>query len=180
MFESGREGALFQVSDQNISSALSRVAHTALSVPKLLPVLAVVGAAGLAVAVMAYRRSSPFLGVLVCATTGLLISPITWTHHLVWVVPLIAWLLLADDRPRYGLWWATGVAVLFWIAPIWWVPTSWWPTSHPIEFGERGWQLVAGNSFFLGMVLFIVATSIFVMRRAWPVKVAGTYRRPSA
>jgi alpha-1,2-mannosyltransferase len=128
-------------------------------------VLGLVAVAGLALATGAHRWSSPLLGVLVCATTGLLISPITWAHHLVWVLPAICWLTLADDRPRHGPSWALGTALLFWIAPIWWVPTSWWPKAHPIELTEGGWRLLAGNSFFVGMMTFLAAISVIVWRR---------------
>jgi len=165
IFQSGRAGALFQVSDQNLLSSQSRFDHAAIPLSSLWPLLVLIGIVGLVVAAAAHRWSSPFLGVLVCATTGLLISPITWTHHLVWVLPVICWLALAHDRPRHGVWWAVGVAMLSWMAPIWWVPTSWWPSAHPVELTERGWQLIAGNSFFLAMVLFLIATSMTVWRR---------------
>ena len=61
-------------------------------------VVAAVAVAGLAVATRAARSSSPLLGVLVCAVTGLLVSPITWAHHLVWAVPVLLWLALAEGE----------------------------------------------------------------------------------
>ncbi len=63
-------------------------------------------AVGLAIAALAYRRSSPVLGLLVVEATESLASPVSWSHHFIWVVLLIAWLALAEDRPRYGEWWA--------------------------------------------------------------------------
>ena len=54
--------------------------------------------------------------------TESLASPVSWSHHFIWMVLLVAWLALAEDRPRAGEWWALGVAVLFWAAPYWWVP----------------------------------------------------------
>ena len=100
------------------------------------------------------------LGVLVCATTCLIVSPVTWAHHLVWVVPAILWLALAEDRPRHGRALAVGAGVLFWSAPIWWVP-------HDRVLGLRlnAWQLVAGNSFFLATVLFMSGVAVHVTRR---------------
>ncbi|RKT56731.1 glycosyltransferase 87 family protein [Saccharothrix australiensis] len=54
---------------------------------------AVVGVAGLAVSAWAARRDKPAAGVLACAVTGLLISPVSWPQHWVWVVPGLAlWL----------------------------------------------------------------------------------------
>ena len=37
-------------------------------------------------------------GWLTCALTGLLVSPISWDHHWVWIVPALA--LLADAAVR--------------------------------------------------------------------------------
>ena len=62
---------------------------------------------------------------------------------MVWVIPAILWLGLAEDRPRLGVPLAIGTAVLFWIAPIWWVPYVGTSDLH-----LNAWQLVAGNSFF--------------------------------
>ena len=100
------------------------------------------------------------LGVLVCATTCLIVSPVTWAHHMVWVVPAILWLAMAEDRPRYGRAMATCAAVLFWSAPIWWVPHA-----RLLELHLTAWQLVAGNSFFLATLLFIFGVAVHVTRR---------------
>jgi alpha-1,2-mannosyltransferase len=89
------------------------------------------------------------LGILLCAATGLIISPISWSHHYVWIVPILAWLVLGSDRPPGGWCWALGLAVLFWAAPIWWVPNQ--------QQGYGGaLVLLAGNSFFLAVVAFLV------------------------
>jgi alpha-1,2-mannosyltransferase len=53
----------------------------ALSVPVLV--------AGMALAVLVQRRGQELLGMLVVAFTALLVSPIAWTHHWVWVLPLL-------------------------------------------------------------------------------------------
>ena len=59
-----------------------------------------VAVAGLTVAALASRRGYELTGIVVCAVTGLLISPISWTHHWVWaVVPGLA-LTVAGDRRR--------------------------------------------------------------------------------
>ena len=70
------------------------------------------------VAAGAYRRSSPVLGLLVVEATESLASPVSWSHHFIWMVLLVAWLALAEDRPRYGEWYALGVSVLLWAAPV--------------------------------------------------------------
>jgi alpha-1,2-mannosyltransferase len=52
----------------------------------------VVGIGGLAVAVKADRVGAPTAGVLACAITGLLVSPVSWHEHWVWIVPVGVWL----------------------------------------------------------------------------------------
>ena len=49
---------------------------------------AVVGAIGFGAAVTAARQGREVLGALLCALTGLMVSPISWSHHWVWIVPL--------------------------------------------------------------------------------------------
>ncbi len=75
--------------------------------------LVVVLCTGLVLAGLAFRRSSVLLGVLVCAATGLLVSPISWEHHYVWCVPLLVWLVVGVDRPRRGAAWAVVGAIVF-------------------------------------------------------------------
>ena len=41
-------------------------------------------------------------GIVVVQLFGLLLSPISWTHHWVWVLPLMIWLLHGPLRDRLG------------------------------------------------------------------------------
>ena len=50
----------------------------------------VTAVAGLACAALLDRAGHPLPGLLACALTGLLISPISWDHHWVWIVPGVA------------------------------------------------------------------------------------------
>ncbi len=160
LFNPGRAGDLSIVDNQNLSAALDRLHHSIVPNAVLLPVLVVAAAAGLWLAALAYRRSSPMLGVLICAGTGLLVSPVSWVHHMVWVVPAILWLALADDRPRWGRPIAVGTAVLFWCAPIWWVPYR-----HTTDLHLNPFQLLAGDSFCFALVISLAAAGFLVLRR---------------
>jgi hypothetical protein len=57
------------------------------------------------------------LGVLVCAGTGLLVSPISWPHHYVWIVPAVVWLVAGVDRPAKGVYWAGAATLVFMVVP---------------------------------------------------------------
>jgi alpha-1,2-mannosyltransferase len=161
IFKPGRAGDLSIVDNQNLWGVLDRITHGILPDAVMLPLLLVAGAAGLLLAAQAHRRSSPLLGVLICAATCLIVSPISWVHHLVWVVPAILWLALAPDRPRWGRILAGATAVLFWSAPVWWVPYK-----NTSDLHLDALDLVAGNSFFLALVLFLIGAAFLVLRRS--------------
>ena len=160
IFKPGRAGDLSIVDNQNLWGVLDRFTHGVLPDALMLPLLLVTAAGGLLLAAQAHRRSSPFLGVLICAVTCLIVSPISWVHHMVWVVPAILWLALAPDRPRWGRPLAAATAVLFWSAPVWWVPYK-----NTSDLHLNLLQLIAGNSFFFAMLLFLAGAAILVIRR---------------
>src|SRR6185312_17316222 len=86
VFEVERVGNSSLVINQTIRAAIGRTGLSpSHALGDLITVAVVCG--GIALAVLACRRSSPLLGVLVCAGTGLLVSPISWPHHYVWIVP---------------------------------------------------------------------------------------------
>jgi alpha-1,2-mannosyltransferase len=158
VFDAKRSGNLLYISDQNLHSALQRM-MAAPPPPLLLDSLTLLFAVGgLAVATWAYRTSSPMLGILLCAATGLIISPVSWSHHYVWIVPLLAWLVLGADRPRGGSWWTLGAAALFWAAPIWWVPNPQRGYGGPLV-------LLAGNSYFLAALAFLLLAAVLLWSR---------------
>jgi alpha-1,2-mannosyltransferase len=155
-----RLGGLLATTNQNLMGTLARFNHAPVPAGMLWAVAGLLGAAGLLLAARVHSRDSAFAGVIVCAMTGLLISPVTWTHQMVWVVPAIIWLAAAPRRPRWGRAMAVATTVLFWAAPIWWVPNG---NFRPLH--ENGWQLLAGNSFFAWMILFLAATAASALSR---------------
>jgi alpha-1,2-mannosyltransferase len=161
-----RVGGVFFISNQSLRGAVDRLAHHVVPVPLVTVAEAAVLVAGIALARWAYLESSSFLGILVCATTGMLVSPISWEHHLVWAVPIMAWLALAPDRPTGGpVWAALAAGILVW-APLLRVPSG-----GDNELHEHGWQLVIGQSFFGLMALFLVGVAVQLAvrrRRAGP------------
>jgi alpha-1,2-mannosyltransferase len=159
MFDPSRAGGLLSISNQNLISAAMRIAHGPVPGSVLVPLLAAVLITGLALSVWAYRTSSQALGVLVCATTGLVVSPITWSHHLVWVVLAIAWLALAKDAPAHGRRWALVVAIFFWAGPIWWVPVA------DRGLHEHVWEIVVGDSFLWVMLAFLAGVAVLLVQR---------------
>ena len=93
------------VGNQSVKGALLRLLGEGTTADRLYLVLAVVVAvAGLWLAVRAHRAGDELLGVVVTALTMLLVSPVSWSHHWVWVALVLV--LLADRALRRPLGWA--------------------------------------------------------------------------
>jgi alpha-1,2-mannosyltransferase len=86
--------------NQSLLGVLSRTLHTVNVLPLWLPLAAAVTVTGLALAAAAGRRSDDALGFSLCAVTGLLVSPISWTHH--WVIAIPALLVAGTAVYRAG------------------------------------------------------------------------------
>jgi alpha-1,2-mannosyltransferase len=99
-----RVGPIATSINQSWRGGLSRIlGHDAGYGPLVLAAIAVTAA----VAILAWRAldSSDRLGkLLVVELFGLLASPISWTHHWVWLVPLMVWLVHGPLRERPGAW----------------------------------------------------------------------------
>jgi alpha-1,2-mannosyltransferase len=168
VLDTSRFPTLYISINQSVLAAMGRFAHRSLPDAVGLGASAVAAVLGVLLAAWAYRRSSPQLGFLVCGAASLLASPVTWTHHMVWVIPVIVWLAIGVDRPRAGRWLAAATAVLFWASPVSHVPetTLLCPCVNIVELHENAWQLLAGNSFFLGTALFLVGVTVMLRVRS--------------
>lgn len=162
VFEWDRPGSPSFISNQSLRGALIRLHHGSVSEIVLVAMMLIVGASGLYLAVCARRRSSEFLGVLVCAATGLAISPISWTYHYVWIVPFLCWLELGADRPRRFRAVEVAVGTLFILGAPWLVP---W--RHTSGLGENAWQLVVGNSYILAVLVLFVSLGFGYVWSSW-------------
>jgi alpha-1,2-mannosyltransferase len=149
----------------------------------------VVGIAGLATSILASRRGHELLGLVACAATGLLVSPIAWSHHYVYVVPALVLAAYGPRRLGYRILCAALVVGLF----------GWWPlpigsqggydpraqllprgllllapnrgnSRATVEFTWRGLELIVGNYYVLTLLVFIAATAcaLVLTRRLRP------------
>jgi alpha-1,2-mannosyltransferase len=189
-FQAGRTGFVGVGSNQSLRGTLTRLAGSvAHGQPLWLVAGVVVGLLGLAAATLLYNAGRTFEGLMTCALTGLLISPISWDHHWVWIAPFLAVLLVAGVRARDTLaraGWFAGAVVLavafggwpqFWDnragllqgGLIWYAPSTSFASGDSPSFVEYHWhglQVVAGNLYLLvGGVLFLA-----VLAAAWAVR----------
>ncbi len=154
-----RAGMLSWIGNQGVLGAFERMVGHRVTSPTTFVIVLTVGGIGLVVAAAAYRRSSPLFGLLVVEATESLASPVSWSHHFIWVVLLVAWLALAPDRPRYGEWLALAVAVLFWAAPVWWVPHG-----PSVTFAGGGWFIPVSDAYVLLFIGLVVGAGVRVFR----------------
>ncbi|WP_426902284.1 glycosyltransferase 87 family protein [Streptomyces sp. BH106] len=144
LYETGRVGKAWIVDNQSLQGLVARVLHDA--EPGLLwavPAL-VVAVAGL---YAARTAGTPARGVVLAALTALLVSPISWSHHWVWCVPLIA-VVWAEGRRRMA--WA--LAALFTARTMWLLPhegdldlhLAWWQQPLASAYPLVGVALLGG------------------------------------
>ncbi len=152
IFETDRVGKPWIVDNQSLQGLLARVLHT--PEPGLVwpAAAAVTGLAGLWLARRsAVRDGRETWGVLITAFTALLVSPISWSHHWVWCVPLLA-VLVAEGYVRT----AAAVAVVFTARTFWLVPhrgdldlqLPWWqqPLASPYPLIAAGLLFLAARA----------------------------------
>jgi alpha-1,2-mannosyltransferase len=97
--DAGRIGTVWSVRNQSLRGAVSRMlgGEAGISMYWLAAVLLAVALTGLALRASA-RSADALAAVVAVEILGLLISPISWSHHWVWVVPTLIWLLHGPAR----------------------------------------------------------------------------------
>jgi alpha-1,2-mannosyltransferase len=184
----------FHLLNQSLNGVILRLAHAGPEAHAYWLVAAViVGIAGLAVSILASRRGHELLGLVACAATGLLLSPVSWSHHYVYVVPALVLAAYGPRRLGYRILAAALVVGLF----------GWWPVpignqggygpkgqllprgllllapnrgNNPaaVEFTWRGLELIVGNYYVLTLLVFIAATACALVIRPTSSGTGGT------
>ncbi|EPH41951.1 glycosyltransferase 87 family protein [Streptomyces aurantiacus] len=160
VFEAGRVGRAENTANQSVRGALARLLHTPEPGAWWAAGAAVVCVAGLAVAVVAAVRGEWAWGVAACAATALLVSPVSWSHHWVWCVPMALLLWTRAVRRGGTARWAAagGLALAFCSYALWWVPHSHGRPELSQNFGQMTlsavYPLAAGG--FLAVAAYAV------------------------
>ncbi|MER7988317.1 glycosyltransferase 87 family protein [Streptomyces noursei] len=120
MFETKRVGKVWIVDNQSLQGLLARLLRTTEPGLWWLAAALVTAAAGLWIARRCHRnRGLDLWGVLATAVTALLVSPISWSHHWVWCVPLLAALIAHARRDRWRWALVAAIAVVFTARSMW-------------------------------------------------------------
>ena len=116
LFDLHRVGKVEYAANQSLRGVFVRAFHSETLATPLVGVIAVILIAGIAIAWRAYYRLGDEWGLPAAAVTGLLISPISWTHHWVWELPIA---MLCWFRARR---WVIAVFLIFMSWLVWVVP----------------------------------------------------------
>ncbi len=142
LWRTGRVGAVDAVTNQSLAGALARLGAGGWWLVLTLIVLVV----GLHRARLAHRDGDEVTALTLTGLTANLISPVSWTHHLVFLP--VAVLLLADLALRHGRLRhaaaALGVYAVCVVSPIW------LGSGHPLP----------GNAFTLVLLALVVALPV--------------------
>lgn len=140
--------------NQSLLAATLRLLGTPASGPALQVALFVIGvSAGTAAAYRASirgDRSSEVETIAYVAFGGLLASPISWSHHWVWVILIIV--VITSERRPLAL---AVVLLIFWFPAIWLTYTT-------VEFGEVDfsiWRRIASTTYVICAICLLARGS---------------------
>jgi alpha-1,2-mannosyltransferase len=179
-WQAGRTGFVAFGGDQSLRALIDRFAGSdAHGQPIWYVVAFVVAVLGLGAACLLHRAGREFEGLMTCALTALLISPISWDHHWVWIAPFLAIVIAcafrASGAVRGGcavlagllviaflgwpkLWNAGQGKGVIWLAPA--TGDAYGDNPHFAEYHWHGIQLVEGNLYVLIGCLMLLAALV--------------------
>jgi alpha-1,2-mannosyltransferase len=83
-------GTATLLENQSLRAVLARLEHAPdIATSQWLPVAAAIGVLGMVLAVLANRRDEQLLALSVVGLTSVLVSPLSWSHYWVWLVPFL-------------------------------------------------------------------------------------------
>ena len=187
IYHGSRTGFVGWEGNQSLQGIITRLSGSVAGAQHIwLAAAAVTGVLGVVAAALIDRAGHRMVGLLTCALTSLLISPISWDHHWVWIVPgtVVAVVYAVRARRlavRVALGGLAAVLVLLfgaWPGSLWgnpddlggfskgliWAPPNTSPGTY-YKLGDRPWyaeyhwhglQLLTGNLYILSGMALFV------------------------
>ncbi|MEU6581943.1 glycosyltransferase 87 family protein [Nocardia sp. NPDC046763] len=155
--DTGRIGPPWYAGNQSIKGFVFRLGYST-SISTLIWLTLSVAAVALAALWMKrlLDAGATVAALMVNAAAVLLVSPVSWSHHWVWIAPalLVAADAVARGRRNPSFLGAVGLAVvMFAIGPMWLLPHN-----HDRELTWNWWQQIVGNSYVIfTFAIFVVA-----------------------
>ncbi|MDT5139790.1 MAG: alpha,2-mannosyltransferase [Mycobacterium sp.] len=160
--------------DQNIAGSLARLG---LEQHERFPLWALACLLVLAATIWAMRRvlraDEPTLAIICVALFGLVVSPVSWSHHWVWMLPAVLVTgVLAWRRRNVAL----GVVTAIGLALMRWTPIDLLPKHH--ETTAVWWRQLLGMSYVWWALAVIVVAGVTVTAHVAPTRSTARERTP--
>lgn len=162
--------------DQNIAGSLARLG---LDQHERFPLWVLACLLVLAATVWAMRRvlkaGEPTLAVICVALFGLVVSPVSWSHHWVWMLPAVLVTGVLGWRRRNI---ALGVVTVAGVALMHWSPIDLLPKHH--ETTANWWRQLLGMSYVWWALAVIIVAGVMVTGAIAPTRSTTRERTPVA
>lgn len=155
VFDPGRIGGVLHASNQSFTALLARLDAES-TVLWLALSAALLGATAIAMR-RAFAGGSPALALSLNALGALPVSPVSWSHHWVWAVPvlLVTGVTYWHRRTPALLALTITGTLLFLTSPHWW-----WHRDTPWGL----WRTVSGHGYLIFAVLVVVVVAVGLLR----------------
>ncbi|WP_199434037.1 glycosyltransferase 87 family protein [Qaidamihabitans albus] len=165
--DQGRIGPMHWAGNQSLNGLLNRVTDLApWASGAALAIGAVLAPPAIWLMLRFHRRGQALPALLVTAFYGLLVSPVSWSHHWVWAVPLLVVLVsrLPETTPAtaWRRWLAAGAVVVVFVSCV----LLALPNGRNVELHWAFWEYVLGSAYLLVPVgLAAVLAGRWLLRR---------------
>ncbi|MDS0135148.1 MULTISPECIES: glycosyltransferase 87 family protein [unclassified Amycolatopsis] len=156
--DTGRIGPVHWAGNQSLNALMNRATDLAPWASKAaMGIGFLLAVPGLWLLLRFHRKGQALAAMLVTAFWTLLISPISWTHHWVWVIPLIVLLVsrLPKTTPKtaWKRWVGTGLVAFVFVSCVLLIL----PNGRNVELHWKVWQNVLGDAYILMPVVLALA-----------------------
>lgn len=162
-FESTRIAEDTHPSNQSIRGVIAHLTGKPAPVALWLVLAICVVAASMWIVVRLHRRGESLLAVTVAGLTAAAVSPFSWSHHWVWFVPLLVYVV---HRTLTNRWWWTAAVVVYAAAGAW--PYRWEEDNVVVGlFLFPPWWTVADvlmNVYLLVYLAVLVGAAVIAFR----------------
>jgi len=160
-----RTGRISYISNQSLNGVLIRVVHSSVHAKPWWLLAAVAVAAFVLVCVRRIEPDRPWLAEALAMATMLLVSPVSWIHHWILVLPFLVagtrLCLEAAGRARFVLFAAIGLlSVLLYEGVAFKVPHN-----HNLEYHHTVVQFFVGNADVLVLLGVVAGAAILALRQ---------------
>ena len=125
-----------------------------------------VGVVALAIAVAAWRRGQPVLGLAIAGMATATLSPFSWSHHWVWFVPLLVH--LGHRAVVMGSRWAMAATLGLWALFAGWIVSVEGDTPETGLLSIRpggAWDVAIPAAYLMAFAAVLLSTAVWLRRR---------------